>query len=416
MFDEAFFADPYPTYAKLRAAAPIHWVAGFRGGAWIVPRYADVAAGLHDARLSSRRSRTFTAALPAEAQPEFAEFHRIFALLMLFQDRPDHGRLRVLLNKSFTPRVVNDLRPHIREIVDRLLDPIVGAGRMEFIADLAYPLPVEVIAELLGVPARERATFKHWSDDFATFFGAAQATLDQARAARDSVAAFTELFRAMVPERRGRPREDLVSLLLQAEEEGDRLTTDEILAQCFMLLFAGHETTRNLLGNGLLALLQHPDQLARLARDRTLLASAVRECARYDSSVQFVTRVVEEDHTRHGRELVKGQTVVLLLGSANRDPDHFPEPDTFDITRVQGVPLSFGHGPHFCLGQALGTAEAEIAFDTILSRLGDLRLADEHPPWRTNPGLRGLRRLPIAFTRLPTPPGAARSAGAFPRS
>ncbi len=178
---------------------------------------------------------------------------------------------------------------------------------------------------------------------------------------------------------------------------GDRLTTDEVVAQCSLLLGAGHETTRNLLGNGLLALLRHPDQLELLRRDRSLLSSAVRECARYDSPVQFTTRVVAEDYTLHGQALRKGQAIILLIGSANRDADHFASPDVLDITRSQGAPLSFGHGPHFCLGQALGSVEAEMAFGALLERLRDVRVADGQLRWSSNPGLRGLRTLPVTF-------------------
>ncbi len=398
MFDAAFVANPYPTYKQLRLAGPLHWVEGFRGGgAWLVPRYMDVASGFRDPRLSSRRSHTWTDALPPEEQRDFDEFSHFFQRWMLFLDAPEHSRLRTLLNKSFTPRVVHELRRGIQRIVDRLLDQVLEAGRMDFIADFAYPLPVEVIAELLGVPPEDHQSFKRSSHGFAAWFGSARPTLEEARAGRDGFLALTAYFRGSLPKRRRDVGDDLVSLLLHAEEAGDHLTSDEVLAQCSLLLGAGHETTRNLLGNGLLALLRHPDQLELLRRDHSLVSSAVRECARYDSPVQFVTRVVTEDYTLHGRALRKGQTIILLIGSANRDPDHFPSPDLLDITRSQGAPLSFGHGPHFCLGQALGSVEAEIAFDTLLERLRDLRVADGQLAWSPNPGLRGLRTFPVTF-------------------
>ncbi len=399
MFDGAFVANPYPAYERLRSAGSLQWVKGFRGGgAWLVPRYVDVAAGFRDPRLSSRRSHTWTTTLPADARGEFDEFNRIFQLWMLFVDPPAHSRLRTLLTKSFSPRVVENLRPRIQRIVDNLLDRVIDAGGMDFIADFAYPLPVTVIAELLGVAPDDQPSFKRWSHDFATFFGSARPTLEETRAGRDGFLALTAYFRGTLPERRRKLGDDLVSLLVQAEEEGDQLTTEEVLAQCSLLLGAGHETTRNLLGNGLLALLRHPDQLERLRQDRSLMSSAVRECARYDSPVQFATRVVAGDCTLHGQALEKGQVVVLLIGSANRDPDHFSSPDTLDITRSQGIPLSFGHGPHFCLGQALGSIEAEIAFSTLVGRLQDVQVTDAELEWNPNPGLRGLRALPITFT------------------
>ena len=398
MFDEAFMADPYPTYERLRAAGPLHWFEGFRDGAWLVPRHADVMAGFHDPLLSSQRGGTWTAALPPEAQHEFVEFNRIFNLWMLLQDDPQHARLRTLVNRRFTPHVVRELRPRIEHTVDRLLDGVAGSGTFDFMADFARILPVRVIAELLGVPEHDHRKFEAWTRDFEIFFGSARATIEQVRAARDGIFAMHDYFRALLPQRRGNPGGDLVSLLVRNDAGHDALTEDEVLAQCSMLFMTGHETVQNLLCNGLLALLQHPEQCARMRSEPSLLPSAVRECVRYNSPVQIATRRVAEDHDWHGKPLCKGQTILLLLGSANRDAAHFENPDALDVARNQGAPLSFGHGAHFCLGQALGSLEVEIAFGALFRRFPDLRLESAEHDWTPSPVLRGLKALPISLT------------------
>jgi hypothetical protein len=399
MFDAAFIANPYPTYERLRASGPIHWVDGFRwGGSWLIPHHEAVLAALRDTRLSSQRSRTWTADLPAEVQGEFEAFNRTYPHWMLFLDRPRHTRLRGLLNKSFTRRMVDSLRPLIQQTVDGLLARVAASGRMEFIADFAHPLPVAVIAELMGVPPEDQRTFKKWSYDFAAFFGSGRATLEQARAGKDGFMAITDYFRSKVVERQRAPGKDLISLLLHAEVDGDRLTTEEVLAQCSLLLAGGHETTRNLLGSALLNLLRHPQQLDLLKRDPSLLPGAVQEFARYESPVQLLTRVASEDVEMHGQTVRKGQSIILLVGSANRDPAQFAAPDTLDITRDAGDSLAFGQGPHFCLGQMLASAEIEVALQAVLARLKDIRLPEQELVWTANPTLRGLSTLRIEFS------------------
>jgi len=398
MFDSDFITNPYRAYSYLRAAAPVYWMDKFRTGAWLVTRYADVLTGLHDARLSSQRSHNLTAALPSATQSEFATFNRIFSKWMLFLDPPEHSRIRKLLNKEFTPNMIQRLRPRIQQVVDSLLDDVAGKSEIEFMTEFANPLPVRVIAEMLGIPAEDQRDFQIWSDDLASFFGNATSTVDTARRAQNSLVSLTEYFRAMLPERRAHKGDDLVSLLLRVEEEGEMLTGEELLGQCTLLLVAGHETTRNLLGNGLLALLQHPDQFAKLKEDPALINSAVREFARFDSPVQFSGRAATEDFTWHDQEIRKGQTVILLLASANHDPEKFSEPEKLDISRDEGMPLSFGHGTHFCIGASLAYAEAEIAFSTLLDRASGLRLLDDVPAWRPNLSFRGLSRLPLSLS------------------
>jgi cytochrome P450 len=398
MFDSNFITNPYQTYHHLRTAAPLHWADKFRSGAWLVTRYADVLAGLHDSRLSSKRSHTLTAALPPEVQGEFTTFNQIFSRFMLFLDPPEHSRIRKLLNKEFTPNMIQRMRPRIQQLVDSLLDQVTGKREMEFMTEFAHLLPVRVIAQMLGIPSEDQRVFETWSDDITDFFGNAAATVETARRAQNSLVSLTEYFRAVLPERRANKGDDLVSLLLQVEEEGDVLTTEELLAQCTLLLVAGHETTRNLLGNGMLALLQHPDQFARLKEDPSLINSAVRECARFDSPVQFSGRAATEDFSWHDQEIRKGQTVVLLLGSANHDPEKFTHPERLEIARDEGMPLSFGHGTHFCIGASLAYTEAEIAFTTLLERTSGLRMLDEVPAWRPNLSFRGLSKLPLSLT------------------
>ena len=396
MFGSEFISNPYRIYDRLRTTAPIHWADKFRSGAWLVPRYADVMAGLHDARLSSQRSHNLTAALPADVQSEFSPFNEIFSKFMLFLDPPQHSRLRKLVNKEFTPQMIQRQRPSIQQVVNTLLDQVAGEREMEFMAEFANPLPVRVIAAMLGIPAEDQADFQNWSDDLADFFGNATATVDIARRAQNSLVNLTEYFRARLPERRQNLGDDLISLLLRVEEEGEVLTVEELLAQCALLLVAGHETTRNLIGNGLLALLQHPDQYAKLKDNPALMPLAVREFARYDSPVQFSGRAAVTDFSWCGQEVRKGQTVILLLGSANHDPERFSDPAKLEIARDEGMPLSYGHGAHYCLGAALAQLEGEIAFTTLLERTSSLRMLDDQPAWRANLSFRGLSRLRLA--------------------
>ena len=398
MFDANFITNPYSAYSHLRATGPLHWFDKFRSGAWLVTRYTDVLAGLHDARLSSQRSHTLTAALPRDVQSEFATFNQIFSRWMLFLDPPAHSRIRGLLNKEFTPHMIQRMRPRIDRVVNSLLDDVAGKSEIEFMTEFANPLPVRVIAEMLGIPSEDQRDFQIWSDALADFFGNASSSLEAARRAQDSLVSLTEYFRALLPERRANKGDDLVSLLLRVEEEGEVLTGDELLAQCSLLLIAGHETTRNLIGNGLLVLLQHPDQFARLKENPSLINSAVREFARFDSPVQFSGRAAAEDFTWHDQEIKKGQTVILLLGSANHDPEKFSAPENLDISRDEGMPLSFGHGTHFCIGASLAYTEAEIAFTTLLERTSSVKMLDDVPSWRSNLSFRGLTKLPLSLS------------------
>jgi cytochrome P450 len=397
MFDAAFIANPYPTYSILRSGAPIHWSNDFSGGAWLLPRYTDVANALRDPRLSARRSHMLMAQFSPETREEFTAFSRILAQWMVFLDSPQHSRLRRLMNQGFKPGILQAMRPRIQRAVDALLERVQEAGQMDFMLNFAHPLPALVIAEMLGIDSADQADFLTWSDAIAAFIGNPQSTLEVAHCAQTSLIALIEYFRTLLPERRRHRGDDLISLLIYVEEEGEVLTAEELLAQCSMLLFAGHETTRNLLGNGLWALLQHPDQLTTLKNNPSLMPQALRELVRYESPLQCVSRLVADDFSLHGHHLEQGQRVILLIGSANRDPDKFANPDILDISRKDGTPLSFGYGAHVCIGATISYLEAEIAFNTLFARMPHLQLADDTPVWCCNVAFRGLARLPLVF-------------------
>jgi pimeloyl-[acyl-carrier protein] synthase len=383
--------DPYPTYARLRVAGPIYLDPP---GMWFLARHADVQQALRDPRFGR-------AGFGAVAEAAFGPgpVQESFSRWMLFMDPPDHTRLRALVTKAFTPRTVERLRPEIQRMVDGLLDPLEERGSFDLIADLAYPLPVMVISELLGVPADDRDRFHDWSAAVAKALDILTVPRpDVVGRANDAALGLTEYFRGLVAARRKEPRGDLLSALVAAEDEGHRLTEEELLATCVLLFFAGHETTVNLIGNGTLALLRHPDQLARLRADRSLIGSAVEELLRYDGPVQRTGRVALADVEVGGCAIRRGERVSILLGAANRDPARFEDPNRLDVARADAHHhhLAFGGGIHYCLGAALARVEAQIAIGTLVRRLPNLRLQTDAPAWRENIVLRGLTTLPLA--------------------
>ncbi len=379
--------DPYPVYAALRERDPVH-----RSGlmnAWLFTRHADIDTILRDHRRfgndprKGNLSRRQRANLPADEE-----------FTMLFLDPPDHKRLRALVNKAFTPKAVNALEPHIRTLLGALLDEIDDPAGFDLMQAVAQPLPVIVIAEMLGVPPEDRAQFKVWSDQRAR-------TLEPSIDARERALAETanqslnEYFRPIIEERRAAPKDDIVSALAQAEEEGDRLTEREMLNMLRLLLIAGNETTTNLIGNGVLALLRYPDQLQRLREDPSLIPSAVDELLRFDSPVQTDFRRVLEDCEVNGFPLKKRNNIVVLLGAANRDPDVFEEPDRLDVGRGDRSHLSFGRGIHHCIGAPLARLEGRIVLEVLLERFSQISLRGENPRFRNSIVLRGLESLPV---------------------
>lgn len=387
--DPEFVRNPYPTYHRLRAEDPVHQSPlGF----WVLTRYEDVATVLRDPRCAKE-------AIAAVVAARFGIPVPAIGLSMLDSDPPNHTRLRGLVSKAFTPRVVETLRPHIQQIVDGLLDRVEGAGAMDLIEDFAYPLPVVVICEMLGVPVEDRERFKQWGIDIArgldaVLLGPDSEVTQRSKASRGALA---DYFRDLIAERRRVPRPDMLSALIAAEEAGDRLSADELLSTCILLLVAGHETTVNLIGNGTLALLRHPDELRRLRENPGLIQGAVEELLRYDGPVQRTARVPSEDVTIGGRTIAKGELVMPFTGAANRDPAQFPDPDRLDITRPDNRHVAFGLGIHFCLGAPLARVEGQIAFGTLVKRLPKLALATDNPEYRLSLTLRGLTTLPVAF-------------------
>jgi pimeloyl-[acyl-carrier protein] synthase len=394
LFGPEMLADPYPVYHQLRAAEPVHWHEPF--AAWILTRYDDVWAGLHDPRLSAKRTVAMQA---AAGRPELQPFFTFLADRMVFTDPPQHTRLRALVSQTFKPHILEALRPHIQTLVDGFLDRVEKQRRMDVIADLAFPLPATVIAEVLGVPPEDLDQLKEWSDEFILVLSSDPTTIPAevyGRCAR-AAQAMTDYFRGIVNQRRAEPRNDLLTLLELVEEQGDRLSESELFATANLVLVAGHETTTNLIGNGLLALLRHPEQLRKLREDPALVPHAVEELFRYDSPVQFVYRIAREDMQIAGKTIRRGQTVHLVLAAANRDPAHFPDPDRLDITRTPGRHLALGQGIHYCLGAPLARLEGQVAFETLLRRMPNLRLASGEVEHHANFNLRGLKALPVVF-------------------
>lgn len=396
----AFIADPYPALAALRERDPVHW--SERLGGWVVTGHELVRQALRDPRFSADRMRPFFEHLPPAERAAMLALGDSIAQWAVFTDPPQHTRLRGLLNKAFTSRAVDALRPRIAAIVDELLDRVAARGEMDLIRDFAYPLPATVIADMMGVPRADVDLLKRWSDELGGFVFSARLTADKYARAAAGIAEMSDYFRRLVEERRRRPGDDLTSGLIAAEQRGDFLGIDELVATCVLLLFAGHETTTQLIGNGFLALLAHPEAMARLARGaggRETVAAAVEEMLRWDGPSLAQVRVMAEDAPLGGRELARGDRVFLMIAAANRDPAAFPDPDRFDIGRADNHHLAFGFGIHFCLGAPLARMEAQIAFPALLGRLADFRLAGPAPRWSDSLVIRGVDRIGLDFRR-----------------
>src|SRR5688500_8784199 len=387
-------ADPYPTFHRLQAEDPVHWSEPL--GGWVLTRYADVRAALNDPRLSSDRITPFKSSGSGQ-RAGLGELLRLVGLWAVFTDPPVHTRLRGLMNLAFTSRAVERLRPRIEELIDELLEGVRGRGGMDVIRDFAYPLPITVIAEMLGVPRRDREDFKGWSDELAAFIGSAIATPDKYERAGRAITAMAAYFRAMIAARRAKPQDDIMSGLVAAEERGDVLSEDELVATGILLLFAGHETTTNLIGNAVLALLRHADQADLLRGHPELAASAIEELMRYDGPTQAMVRVAAEDMTTHGKTVKRGDRIFTMINAANRDPMQFTDPDRVDLRRQNNRHIAFGYGIHFCIGAPLARLEGQLAVPALLRRYPDLRLAAE-PPWLPSLVFRGVKSLPVTFS------------------
>ena len=383
--------NPYPLYHKYREEYPTHYM---EPGVWTFTRYKDILAVLRDDRFSNDPRNSIFREFASDDPNAVSPFEQMAGLVLLFTDPPDHTRMRNLVNKAFTRRTVEELRPHVQDLVSDLLDN-VGSDGMDVVADFAYPLPALVICELMGVPVEDRDLFKGLSGDVAPILDPVLPP-EKMQKALVALSQFIVYFAGLIEKRRTDPKDDLLSALIAAEEGGDRLTTEELFALCVLVFIAGHETTQSLIGNGLLALLRNREQFELLRDDNSLMRNAIEELLRYDSPVQLTARTALQDIDVAGVTVKKGQQVVTLLGAGNRDPEQFTDPDRLDITRDKPQVVSFGAGVHFCLGAPLARLEAQIAFTELLRRFPNMELAAE-PEWRNTLTLHGMNSLKVRF-------------------
>jgi hypothetical protein len=386
-------ANPYPLFRRLRSEDPVHWDPFIH--AWVVTRYADVITVLHDFLAYKPASPEKLAALGLSSLDPIT---KVTMKQMLFMNPPDHTRLRNLAAQVFTPYRMEMLRAHIQSIVSSLLDKVEAGGRMDLIRDFAEPLPATVTAEMLGVPVSDIRQLKAWSADFAEMLGNFQHNPEGVQRVVRSLQGMTDYFHAAISEQRVHPREGLIHSLLTAEIDGDRLSTEEVVANCIITMVGGQETTTNLIGNGLLALLHNPQVIQEIRGDLSLIPSAVEELLRYEAPSQYTTRLAPDDVELGGKTIRKGQATIAIMAAGNRDPERFVDPDRIDIRRADNRHLSFGWAAHFCFGAPLARIEGQAAFEALLRRLTDLSLEPGPLAWRRNLGLRGLESLPITFT------------------
>ena len=392
LLDPEVLANPYPLYHRLRSEDPVHWDPFLH--AWVVTRYADVVAVFQ--RFSADRTPT-PEQLTAMGLEALTPLAKVMVKQMLFLDPPAHGRVRGLASRAFTPRRVEVLRGHIWDITKVLLDAVAEKHEMDIIADLAYPLPAIVTAEMLGVPTSDWRLLTKWSADFAQVLGNFQHNPDHAPQVIKSLGEMTEYFRAAIRENRKHPREGLINAYLTAEIDGDRFTEEEVVANTIVTMVGGQETTTNLIGNGVLSLLRHPDQWQRLKADPELIPSAVEELLRYESPSQHTARLAPEDVVLGGKQIRKRQAVIAVMGAANRDPERFPDPDCLDLGRQDNRHVAFAWASHFCFGAPLARIEGQSAFKQLMTRMPDLALKPGPITWRENLGLRGVTALPVTF-------------------
>ena len=394
--DPAVQVDPYPIYETLRRESPVFW----NGPYWLLSRYDDIVAILNDPRISSARVEATFAVLPKDVQQELTPLRHVLGSRMLLSDPPRHTRLRTLMTKAFSARVTETKRERIEAICNRLLDGVMAQGSMDVMHDVAAPLPGWVIADMLGVPQEDQADFTRWSRDQVRVYdrsGTMHERIPIMRQGQESMLEMKAYLEAVIAARRAEPRDDLITMMIQAEETGDRLTTDEMVVMCIALLVGGNNSTAHLIGNAILTLARHPESLAQLRANPDLIRPAIEEVMRYDSPVQATSRVAREPIAIGGQTIEPGQNVYLLFGSANRDDAQFPDPQRFDITRQPNRHLSFAHGPHFCLGAAVARTEAQIAVLTIAQRCAGLQLAHDHVDWIEGFAFRGPKSLPVTF-------------------
>jgi cytochrome P450 len=396
LFTDEILQDPYPAYARLHEEGPLHYLdVDGKWALWSIVSHTECSSAAKDPRLSAKRSQQMILSLPLSSQSEFSELARMLGLWLIFMDPPEHTRLRKLLNKGFSPAAIEGLRPQVEAIVDQMLKPLKHGAEVELMREFANPMPVRIILEMLGIPQDLRDTFVNWSRAIAVFRGSPDRTVEQARAAQDALIELTDFFRKAVAERRRNKGSDLISLLIDIEEEGEVLTEEELYAQCIALLFAGHETTRNLIGNGMYTLLRHAQETEELREKPEMIRTAVEEILRYESPVQFTARVLKEDIEICGQHIPKKWSVLCMLGAANRDPKRFKDPNQLDLKRLNNQHLAFSAGPHACIGGQLARLEGQIALLNLVQRFPEMKLAGPRPEWAPTFGFRGLKSLPV---------------------
>jgi cytochrome P450 len=394
LLDPAVLADPYPLYRRLRTEDPVHWDQYLH--AWVVTRYEDVVTVLTRFSADRTPSPEFFDALGA---PHVSPVAKVMVKQMLFLDPPAHTRLRKLAAPAFMPARVRVLRDHIEKIATQLIDTVVarGTGCMDLLADFAEPLPAIVTAEMLGVPVEDHRVLKDWSAEFAGMLGNFQHNPDQLEGVLSAVEGLTAYFQDAIREQRKHPREGLVHTLMSSEVNGDRLTDEEVVANCIVTMVGGQETTTNLIGNGTLTLLRNPSELARLRADPEIMPAAIEELLRYESPSQHTARLAPDDVVLGGKKISKRQAVIAVMAAGNRDPERFPDPDRLDFDRPDNRHLAFGWAAHFCFGAPLARIEGQVAFEALLDRFSKLELTGEKLVWRENLGLRGLKALPVTY-------------------
>ena len=392
--DPAILANPFPIYQRMRDEEPAHWSPNLK--AWVLTRYDDVKRVCLDTeRMSSDRLRPFFGTLPSAEAARMAELIRILTLWMVFRDPPVHTRLRRLASRVFHVRSIHALRPNVESLTAWLIERIGNKKEFDFIGEFAGPLPALVIMDMLGVPRAELARLKRLSDEMALFIGSARATPDKYARAEAGTHEMADLFRSLIKERRASRRADLLSELVHLEEEGDRLSDDELVAMCVLLLFAGHETTTHHITNGLAALLRFPGELEKLRKNPALAPAAVEELLRYDGPIGAQVRIVQEPQTFHGREFKTGDRVFLMMNAANRDERAYPDPDRVDLDRSGPAHLTFGFGPHICLGFPLARLEGQIAIPAVLARWRHIEVLPGPIEWMDSMVLRGMNAFPV---------------------
>lgn len=389
-------ADPYPAYERLRSAAPVHWSPAVRG--WVALRYTDVQQILHTAGMSADRITPFYKSLSSDGQSKVEILVHYLGRWLVFRDPPDHTRLRGLIARAFTPKAMATIRPNVLAITTHLMQSVEGRANIDLVNDFANLLPAFVIMDMLGVPRALLPDMKSWSDDIKLFIGTSQNVPDKYERARRGVAGMADAFRTLIADHRKSPRDDVLTTLIAANEDGSgRLDDEELIATAILFLFAGHETTASLLAMGSMALMANPDAKRRFIADPTLTAQTVEECLRIDGPTPSMVRIATRDNVLGGQNIRAGDRVIAVIGSANRDPAVFASPDTFDITRSPNPHLTFGYGTHFCLGAPLARLEAQIALPILHRRYPTMARTTADISWADGLTLRGPLSLPVAL-------------------